>query len=314
MASGHVHQVDSVRTDVMPAGRVQGSVGAAAIQGDPAPATALRPSARRFELRKPLRESRLIWDVVAARLSARAPVIVYTMGKVGTTSYRHSLKKLRRHPVFAIHHINAEYRKELVLGGANVIQEPSAVRKLRSWLLHRLLIRSGRPYLLVTGVRDPVAQILSRFHHTSNKFWPDAAPSVDELARWFLDNVDLNFPLDWFDRELLPVTGIDVYAVPFDRARGWTILERGATRCLVLKLESSDAAKEEGLRTLLGVREFRLESFNVTEDKLSADRYLAFKDAMRLPRDVMDRLLASRYVCHFYTSAEAEQIRRRWQA
>ena len=236
------------------------------------------------------------------------------MSKVGTTSYRYSLQKFGRRPVFAVHLINAEYRQELVLGRANVIQEPSVVRNFHSWLVHRLLIRSERPYLLVTGVRDPVAQIVSRFHHTSNKYWRHAVPSVDELARWFLDNVDLEFPLHWFDREFLPMTGFDVYAAPFDKARGWTILERGAARCLVLKLESSNAVKEEGLQTLLGVREFRLESFNVTEDKVSADRYRALKNTVRLRREVMDRLLASRYVRHFYSAAEAEQIRRRWQA
>jgi hypothetical protein len=284
------------------------------IQGNTGAAVRLQPSRRRPRLRKLLRELRLVWEVIPGRLSGRPPVITYTMSKVGSTSYRYSLQKLGRHPVFAVYLINPEYRQELVLGRRNVIQEPSVVRNFHGWLVQRLLIRSGRPYLLVTAVRDPVAQIVSRFHHTSNKYWRHAVPPVDELARWFLDNVDLEFPLHWFDREFLPMTGLDVYATPFDKARGWTILERSAARCLVLKLESSKAAKEKGLQTLLGVREFRLESFNVTEDKVSADRYRALKNTVRLPREVMDRLLASRYVRHFYSAPEAEQIRRRWQA
>jgi len=270
--------------------------------------------ARRAGLRKSVRESRFLWDVAAARLSSRTPVIVYTMGKVGTTSYRYSLQKLGRHPVFAVHHVNPDYHRELVLGRGNVIQAPSALRRMRSSLVHKLLIRSGRPYLMITGVRDPVAQILSRFHHTSNKYWRRVVPSVDALARWFLDHVHLDFPLEWFNREFLPMTGFDVYAATFDKVRGWTILERGTARCLVLKLEASDAAKGGGLRTLLGDQEFRLESYNRTGNKRSADRYRALKERVKLPREVMDRMLASRYVRHFYSETEAEQMRRRWQA
>jgi hypothetical protein len=283
-------------------------------QRAPAADGPLQPSRRRTKLRKSLRELRLVWDVAAARLSSRPPVIVYTMGKVGTQSYRRSLKKFKRHPVLAVHYLNPTYRRELVLGRGNVIQEGSALRRLQSWLVHRLLIRSGRPCLLVAGVRDPVAQILSRFHHSSNKFWRESVPPVSDLADWFLANVDLNFPLEWFDREFLPMTGFDVYATPFDKSRGWIILERGATRCLVLKLEASNAAKEEGLRTLLGAPEFCLDNFNATGEKSSADRYRALKDRVRLPREVMDRLLASRYLRHFYDDTEAQEIRRRWQA
>jgi len=265
----------------------------------------------RRELSKRLREVPLIVQILAGFLTGRAPIIVYTMGKVGTATYRRSLaaQGLR---TFTEHNIGAQRRRQRLEEGDILYVDIPFTRKITSYLLNVLYLSPGRRCFIITGVREPVAQVVSRFFHSSAKRSSRKAIGFDHLQETFGRHLDRLFQMDWFDTEFNPITGIDVFNHPFDRERGWTVIRRGQIGCLILKLESSQEAKEAAIRSFLSLDEFTLDSTNVTAEKTGGAVYLRFKNQLNLSSDLLDTVYDSKYARHFYTDAEIERFKARW--
>ena len=264
-------------------------------------------------LRKHLRHLRYTMRVLASGLSQKEHLFVYTMGKVGTKSYERSLRELEGYDVFSPRFLNYEFEQEYVLGRGNLLKPTAPVHRIGDRLLNQLFfVRPGRRCLLITGVRDPMAQMASRFYHTVSDWYQDAAAKSDALAKWFPANVDSSLATVWFEREFKTVTGIDVYAHPFDVSKGWGVIEQDNMRCLILKIETPDVTKVEAIEGFLGIENLKLERQNVREEKDQLGGYERFKNRLRMPPAIVEALIASDYVQHFYSEAEQEEMRSRW--
>jgi hypothetical protein len=208
---------------------------------------------------------------------------VFQMGKVGSTSIARAVDGLQVHTV-----------------------EPSTwVQSLKGGYhrhhLNSLFFRMVEPKRLITAVREPVGRNLSAFMQNRGEMnW-----GKEQSA--FLANYPHNRPLEWFDREILPATGIDVFAEPFPHEKGWQII---SDRLLIIRCEESDSTKETALSTFLG-RPVTLGRANVGSEKTYADDYERLK-CLPLPPDYIDRMLNSRYAAHFYSQEEREVLRCRW--
>jgi hypothetical protein len=53
---------------------------------------------------------------------------------------------------------------------------------------------TGRRWWIITGVRAPIAQLVSRFYHIFSDSFDITADAVKPLARWFAARVDCSFP------------------------------------------------------------------------------------------------------------------------
>jgi len=265
-------------------------------------------------LRKHWRHLGFLARAARAQATSKEPLFIYTMGKVGTMSYQQALRESDRFNVFTIHFLNLQFRQEFVLGNGNLLKPDSPLRTLGEQLLRRLFVQdTGRRCWIITGVRDPIAQLVSRFYHTFSDSFDIPADAVDPLARWFAAGVDCSFPTAWFEREFQPVTGIDVFEHPFDPEQGWTIVRQRHLNCLILKLEIPDIAKTKAISAFLGLPEIVLSRRNVRAVKDPSGDYERFKARVALPDDVIDEVLGSRYSRHFYAEAERAEIRRRWR-
>jgi hypothetical protein len=169
---------------------------------------------------------------------------------------------------------------------------------------------------VVCGVRDPVARAASALFQIGGAWEaePDDARAVEALARSLTDLFDGGRAgLDWFDAQLRPVTGIDVYAQPFDRDAGWQVLTNDRFRVLVLRFEDMASAAGPALAALLDLDEPPdLAHSNEAGRKGYAARYDLFKHTAQLPERVLDAAYGSRLATHFYTAAEREGFRHRW--
>ena len=261
-------------------------------------------------------------------------LLVHTMGKVGSTSVAASLKArgIRRTMLMYQPHFVSDEGRALAErlasegngGWARLVKKERA-GFLRNRALCDELARlraEGERVKVITMVRDPVATNVSGLFH-NYLWWPAevkalcAAPSaacLDALQDYFLNSYPHDVPETWFDMELRTLYGVDVYAQPFDPARGYAIYHSDYADVLLLKLETLNRSAPDAFRDFMGLDDFQLIESNTAEDKAYADLYRAFRRELALPESYLDRVYGTRLARHFYGSDELAAFRRKWSA
>jgi len=276
-------------------------------------------------------------------LLSEPPVLVYQMGKVGSSSVRNALFRSRSRAtrmVFMSHELlpirkrdpaAIEIDPDLRPALLDEIQDARRLfselpTKLRMhWLLrerlytqriHANFIARQRPVNVITLVREPIAANVSMFFQMFAQYvgvaQEDSPHSVAQLGRIFLERYVHSRPLTWFDAELRTTLGIDVFARDFPHARGYERYDRGPVRLLVLKSELDDAAKQGAIGEFLDLDGFEMRRSNVTARKREADLYDRFKRETSFDQAFLDRMYDSKYARHFYAPQELERFRARW--
>jgi hypothetical protein len=263
----------------------------------------------------------------------RGEVVVYQMGKVGSSSLTASFGRLS--PPWFAHHIHqltaaeAENLKAFVRRSfdhplVTPAQLASLFRQLVSVEYLRKRIGSDWPWKVVTLVRDPVARNLSGFFEIldlemsygleSRLRERGADEVVRELGELFLrDYPNHDLPLTFFDIELKRSLGVDVYDTPFPKERGYHIYRHGNVEVLLLKLETLDDCVGEAVERFLGIEGFEVVRSNIGSEKGYAATYRGLLRSIRLPDSYLDEMYGSRYTRHFYTPGEIAQFDARWR-
>ena len=277
---------------------------------------------------------------VSLYLGRSVPILVYQMGKVGSSSIRNTLLLQGLHPVLHLHTFSplrdkkvADVRVEAELAptvAREIEQARSVFEQMGRWArlrlvvheqmnekrLARRLLRPGAPLKIITSVREPIAANVSMFFqllpwYTRGSYRPDRI-STDELIRLFFERYSCGRPLIWFDEEMKYNTGIDVYQHPFPNERGSLEIRDGDTDTLVLKTETEDAQKEAALSRFLHLDRIRLAKSNVAADKAYAEQYAEFKQRIRFPEAFFRAMYESKYARHFYDAGELQYYSEQW--
>jgi hypothetical protein len=243
------------------------------------------------------------------------PVLVYQMAKVGSSAVLDALDAAGI-PAFHVHRMDAGHLRRMraarrALGWYIIPVPPHDRLGLR---LRRDLLDRGRRAAIVTLVRDPIARNLSSYFEHLDAIWHRVNAHllpIEELIAGFFERYTHDEPLTWFDDEMLPATGIDVYTHPFP-AGGVLTVTAGALDLLILRSELPDAEKADALSTFLGVAGLTLGRANTTGNKAKGEVYRRFVDRIRFPASYVQSMLQSRYARHFYTGPELEEMARRY--
>lgn len=251
------------------------------------------------------------------------PIIVYQMGKVGSTTMVHSLLALRLNvPVYHLHFLNESdqveaWAKDTLIDPKNVLRMVQLSRRLRKSL------EGADPvyYNLICLVRAPVPRNISMFFQNIDSYMPDWKErysnhtlSFDEITTFFLQNFLEDTPNFWFDREVKGVFGLDVYAAPFDKGRGFQIYQNAMARLLVIRLEDLNRVAAVAMQEFLNIPDFRLLPANIGEYNPHGALYKEYLKALRLPDDYIERTNSKPYAQHFYTPQELKASVARWRA
>lgn len=224
------------------------------------------------------------------------PVHVFQMGKVGSSSIYRTL--LASWPGRVLH---AHHPRDL------------AADELRSLRRRR---RLGLPVLVISPVRSPIARTVSSFFEnfegTSGHAWNDRDWTVDELRALFLERAAHRFAAEWHERQLRPLFGIDVFAKPFPRARGWDEYRSGPVRALVYRSDLDRDAQLETVSRFLGRPVGPWVVANEGASKEYGDHYRALLADPRLPALYARLMHQGRFASHFWTRAELDREAERW--
>jgi hypothetical protein len=233
------------------------------------------------------------------------PILIYQMGRVGSSTVKHSLDGLRRFESYQVHRLNpdniARVKREHERRGW---AQPQPDREAKG--LRERLIDPRRRLKIITLVREPVGRNFSYYFQNLDKICgtPNAHASipVEQLVRGFpVEFPYSDDPLTWFDYEFKEVTGINLYDYRLNMEAGFDEVKADPYEVLILRTDAADEVKSEALAGFLGLpTPVPLVQSNVTAHKVQAEAYRKFRDTIRLVPAYLDYMLGSKYCRHFF--------------
>jgi len=120
--------------------------------------------------------------------------------------------------------------------------------------------------------------------------------------------------LDWFTVQLEAVTGIDVFAEPFQPATGWHVYEQGRFRVLLMRFEDIGRVGPPALQQFLSLETAPvIVHRNEGIAKPYADLYRLFLSTAEIPPQILDLAYESQLARHFYSDDENTAFRSSWE-
>lgn len=237
-------------------------------------------------------------------------ILVYTMGKVGSTTVYRTIKN--EFPLNKVHHVHylSDYFLNEVLPVTSRNEQISLGRRVNAdmnkSLSHRVKV--------ISVVRDPIAMSLSHLFEVPDDFTREAditRLTVDELLNVF-KGFDHEYPLTWFDREFLQRTGVNVYDLPFNRSEPYAIYNLEKFDLLIFKLESLNSHLLPGLEKFLAYKFPAIIKSNETKIKGKGSLQSKIREEWRGDVDSLERIYNSKYCRHFYSEGELQQFKSYW--
>ncbi len=249
------------------------------------------------------------------------PILVYQMGKVGSTSVYKSLVALDLDvPVDQTVSLNRLDIREQWLLQANPIDTVALETLARDRRIRRHIEeRPNQKWNIICLVRAPLPRGISAFFHNMGATFPGYHErraqndlTARELVEYFVNHYFDNIPNEWFDRELRALFGIDVFATEFPKSRGYSFYENERCRVLLMRLEDLERCAAPALYEFLKIPNFELLKANTGEQKEYGELYREFLAILRVTPEWLTPWHESRYAKHFYTPEELEKSAQRW--
>lgn len=260
-----------------------------------------------------IREKLLQWRAHHQRWRAGEQLfLIYSMGKVGTTTVYSLLKAQHpEYPIIQVHFMSDHWVKDILPKldagfHANISIAEEAYELIATHPNHRLKI--------ITMVREPmlreVSDIFQNFREIFN------VSTVSDLSfsqlRDYLDNCEHKFCLNWFENEFRSYVDFDVYNHYFDKIRGYSICRTSKADILIIRTESMNDSLVVGMHKFCGLKIKLNGSSNTTEQKEGKELYFKLVKEYTPTLEKLKLLYNSRLVRHFYTEAEIDGFIKRW--
>lgn len=254
------------------------------------------------------------------------PVVVFSMGKTGSTAVARAVHDATGTRVFQVFRLDgerlaaAEQRYRVRNRAARrrgrdhgALPFPGALHLWESEYLLRHPPTTSTPWTVITTVREPIGQAVSAYFHGRGLRGPASdSPAVESVIAEIVDDGWIRMPLQWFDREFAPALGIDVLDRPFDTDQAYGVIETPTARVLVVRQENLDVVPDV-LGDFLGVGgTVPVPVRNEATTKAYAAAYEDFLARARFPARVLDDAYGSRYARHFYADSELARLHERW--
>lgn len=246
--------------------------------------------------------------------SKEPPVLVFTMAKVGSLSVYQSLRKFRNLPVFHVHSLDVEEERRNIAYCFENGMYPGS--RTPVFLLHDEVLQKNRPYRIISLFRNPIERTLSAFFDAFRLYVgvdpKEFIGTMEDLERIFHEKIPHDYAIDWYGRQFIEGTGINVYDYPFDSHKGQGHISQDGVDVLLLNSDVDDTLKEILIREFCGLERFQLTNVNVTAQSRSAELYEEFKSHIRFSEAYLKKQLDSEYARHFLSEENRKQLIEKW--
>ncbi|MEO5642589.1 MAG: putative capsular polysaccharide synthesis family protein [Bacteroidia bacterium] len=249
---------------------------------------------------------------VRKMLAEKQIFLVYSMGKVGTTSVFSYIK--RNHPDIPLHHVHFLSDNWVKKKLPSLDAEFHGNITVANEVYASLEKHKDRRVKIVTMVREPmVREISDIFQNWKGLLNVNSINdvSVKELSK-YLDNHDHEYVLNWFDTEFREYLDFDIYAHPFDKQKGYSIYKTKRADILCVSTEKLSSCIEEAMKKFAGMNINASRSSNTSENKEGKELYRELVQHYKAPKEKLDLLYNSKYVRHFYDDNEIAGFIKKW--
>jgi|SRR5690554_795485 len=277
-------------------------------------------------------------DLSAKRKYSTDFIIIYNMGKVGSTSmYESLIKAFPNQDIYHLHRLNTDYLKQREkMIKSDVYGKKHYSRHLTTsllwkpqWVKSIIETHDYNNLKIITMVREPISRNISlffqwidfeeteqsyRFKSRNNNYPFDIVTpknDISELYECFFNNFVHDSHLDWLKTEMNTVINLDLLDSPFNLKNGYSIIQSEEAEVLVLKLESINSNFKSAMNDFFG-KEFDLINANESTNKDINKVYKEFKKNIKFPELYINTLYESDYMKHFYSDAEIESFKIKW--
>lgn len=251
------------------------------------------------------------------REAAQDPILLFSMGRTGTTTLGEALAHATGRPVHKLHRMSRagidRLRTELRPAGAPILHRHLVGHYWR----HRLRF-DRTPRDVITAMREPVGHTVSRFFQVAAMLGfierePDPQQPLEPIVADLERMCRLAGDFDFFADELGPSLGIDVYQRPFPTG-GATTFTNGRFRLFVYRFEDLATVTQTALPRFLRLdTPLHLERLHGSEQLPYARLYRRFCNEAVLPAWLLEAAWERRDARHFYTPDERRELLRRWR-
>lgn len=265
-----------------------------------------------------------------SNLRGKQKILIYSMGKVGSSTIINSLYKSglnRNFSIYRVHFLTGEGINHLRIVNNKSFEtlhefnhetksQILLSRFLRKQILEREII--NKQYKIITLIREPIALNISDYFQNYNQFIPKAKLNqsqkryTKELVCHFFDKYPHELPLMWFDTEFQKVFRGDIFLTPFPKKKGYKIYKNQSIEVLIIKLEQLDECGDQAFKEFLGVSHFNILNANEANQKAYKKLYNNFLKEISIPQSYIERMYHSKYTQYFYSDNEIKLLKDKW--
>lgn len=242
--------------------------------------------------------------------------LVYTMGRVGTSSVNKALIDAG-YPAFSAHWLQ--------YGIDDGVAEYPAFNQ--RWI-DRIKSGKGKPVSVVIPIREPVARNIAAYfrvlHHKdlSKGGLPlEEFKKLDDhgLHQMLIENYDYTFPDQWFSLEPMDLFDFNPFESEFPHDIGWKIYKSGIHKILIIRLENCNDQLHHALEELIGVKGIHMVHINEYKgggEHIYGDygikRYKEFTKNHSISKEWVKKNYELQMAQHFWSDEERAKLTERW--
>ncbi len=260
-------------------------------------------------------------------LTTHTAVIIYQMGKVGSTTIHASLEEASLpFPIYKVHFLSDEGMAHAVEFHQKTLKIPwenTPHIQTSEFLRDKIQTEPDHKWKVITVVREPIMREVSEFFQYLHSMYPELLDEHGNIekeraikllqTRLMFYNPEKNYTCRWFDMEIKGMFGLDVFAHPFDTAKGFSIIQHGSVDLLILRLEDLNRNFSEAIGQFLALDSpLEIVKSNVRSEQKRGSTYEQVRQELTLRESICRKIYASTYARHFYAEAEIEQLIQKW--
>lgn len=241
-------------------------------------------------------------------LFSEEQIIVYQMGKVGSSSIYKSLKNNGLNVIHA-HHFGDHDVFNFYKNTDDFFCFYPIGKRIRHFISSKVklyLLKKNKKVKIITCVRDLEKVLISRYmqdlhlrlvsYHKKQVVYKDLKILTDEVINNIEIDIDLDYFLNWFDVELKNNFGVDVYDVEYDTNAGVGVTFKTEKPLLVLNMSKVD---EDVLSSSLSdfidsSCKIKITNSNVSSNKWYSEIQRIIRNDYRMSKSYKKRIEESR--------------------
>lgn len=254
-------------------------------------------------------------------------IIIYQMGKVGSTTIHTSLDNADLSlPIFKVHFLSDEgmqHGEEFHQKTLKIPWKTTPHIQTSQFLREKIRNDASIKWKIITLVREPISREISEFFQYVQSLYPDLLDDDGNLetdrafrilqTKFMFYNPQKNYTCRWFDMEMKGMFDLNVYDHPFDTESGYSIINHGNVDLLVLRVESLTQTLSPAITKFLNLdTPIEMIKSNVRTDQKRGSVYQQVLQSFTLRESICRKIYASNYAKQFYSEAEIEQFVQKW--